>query len=341
MLFYKRQFYSLAVFGCFYRITIVVIDKIASYLPENILSNEALAEVFLDWPADKIYSKTGILTRHVAEKEEYASDLAIKAAKKLLESENPDSIDFFIYCTQSPDYLIPTTACTLQDKLGLPRTCGAFDINLGCSGYAYSLATGYGLINSGIADKILLVTSDVVTHFLKPDDRVTRTLFGDAATATLLSKDSRNKLSSFAFGTDGSGANQLKFPGSGVKDNDFNNNYLTMDGPGIFNFTIREVPKIVNKILDKSGLHLEGIDLFIFHQANQFILEHIRKKMKIEKEKFVYYIENVGNTQSGTIPLALENLKATNRLKPGMKIMLVGFGVGLSLSGCLLEWESE
>ena len=331
-----------------------MIAQIATYLPEAVVTNEALSAIFTEWTPEAIYQKTGIRQRHVAALDECASDLAVKAAERLLADKDRTAIDFLLFCTQTPDFLLPTTACLLQQRLGLPHRCGAFDFNLGCSGYIYGLALGKSLIESGLAQNILLLNADTYTRVLHPDDRSTRPIFGDAGAATLLSRASKHRLHSFVFGTDGSGAEQLIIRAGGLRNRNAEAaasgqasgdaaaaraNCLFMNGPEIFNFTLRAVPKLIEDILASASLKEEEIDLFVFHQANAYMLEHLRRKLKIPKERFELCLEDCGNTVSVTIPLALERAIGAGRIKGGMKILLAGFGVGLSWAGCILEWH--
>ena len=332
-----------------------MITAISSYLPPGLLTNEQLAQEFGDWTSEKIFEKTGIRQRRVADPGVCASDLAFQAANQVLETADRSRIDFLLFCTQAPDYLLPTTACLLQHRLGLPTTCGALDYNLGCSGYIYGLALGQSIVHDGLARDVLLLTADTYTHYIHPRDRSTRTLFGDGAAATLLSDTSPARLHSFVFGTDGSGAEQLivrsggarlrtpsdpsrietSAPNAGTEADAF----LFMNGPEIFSFTIKTVPAMVQEVLNKAGLSFEQVDYFVFHQANAFMLEHLRKRLKIPPEKFELCLENCGNTVSSTIPIALESAIRANRIRPGMKVLLAGFGVGLSWGGCILEWN--
>jgi len=331
-----------------------MITAISSFLPTAILSNEQLAAEFSEWSAQKIYEKTGIRNRHIAGPEETASDLAEKAALKLFESIDRSEIDFLIFCTQSPDYILPPSACLLQHRLGLRSNIGAFDFNLGCSGYIYGLSMATALIGSQQAQKVLLLNADTYSKFIHPKDKSTRTIFGDAGTATLISATSRNRLHSFIFGTDGAGAEQIlvkvggcRFPAKSTvveEREDESGNIkspacLVMNGPEVFNFTIQAVPALMEGVLQKAQISAAEIDLFVFHQANAFMLEHLRRKLKIPKEKFVLALEEVGNTVSATIPLALESAKRAGQLKSPSRILLAGFGVGLSWGGCILEWQ--
>ena len=333
----------------------VAITGISYYLPEEVLTNEQLEAHYKDWSADKILDKTGIRTRHIASEHQCASDLAEMAALKLIESNHidPKTIDFVILATQSPDYLLPTTACILQHKLGLPTHAGALDFNLGCSAYIYGLALAKSLIKTEIASKILLIMSETYTKHIHPLDRTTRTIFGDGAAATLVSRDDVDKIGDFILNTDGSGAPNLIIPASGMRlkksdktkevTKDENGAVRTdeniyMNGPEIFNFTIKTIPKTVVEVLEKNKISMDQIDLFVFHQANKFMLDYLRKKIKIPSEKFYVNLENTGNTVSASIPIALKMAFDDGVLKKGHRVMLVGFGVGLSWGATIIEF---
>ena len=332
------------------------IKAIASFLPAGKLTNEQLAEDFGDWHASQILSKTGVAVRGVAGPDECASDLGIEAAKRLFAggTHAPEEIDFLIFCTQSPDYFTPTTACVMQDRLGLRTDCGAIDINQGCSGYIYGLALAKSLVDAGTAGNVLLVTADTYTRFINKRDRSLLTLFGDGAAATLVSSvpADRELIGPFILGTDGRGANQIMVkagglrcpptPETAVEKEDASGNWrsdqnLFMDGADVFGFALKTVPVVMRQLLDKSGLSFEDIDFIVPHQANKFILERLRAKMKIPAEKFWIDMEQCGNTVSSTIPIALESARAHNRIKPGDRVALVGFGVGYSWGATLVE----
>lgn len=336
-------------------VTQTAIRGIAYYLPKEVLSNEDLSSKFPEWSVEKISSKTGIHNRHIAAEDEFASDLAVEAANKLFEQLgiSASEIDYIILSTQTPDFYLPSTSCMIQDRLGVPTSAGATDITLGCSGYVYGLGLAKGLIESGQVNNVLLLTADTYSKFINPMDKSVRTIFGDAATATLVEKaSSGGSLTGITYGTDGSGAKSLIVPHGGLRRGEeisprskpesrdlVATEYdLYMDGPEIFNFTIRVVPDAVSQILSRSELELEEIDFFVFHQANAFMLDHLRKKLDLPPEKFVVSMQEVGNTVSSTIPIALAGLIDSGQLQRGMKVMLLGFGVGLSWGGMVLEW---
>lgn len=330
------------------------IHGISYYLPENILSNTIINENFPEWSADKISSKTGIYERRIAGEFEFSSDMAVKAAQSLFDEYNinKNDIDFVLLCTQSPDYFLPTTACLVQERLGIPTSSGALDFNLGCSGYVYGLSLAKGLITAEIANNVLLITSETYSKLINPKDKSNKTLFGDAASATLISNTKGLcSIEKFVLGTDGKGAENLIVKNGGFRnrykiaqDEEVeskwvrNDNNLFMDGSEIFSFTSKAVPEMVNQILEKSDLYLDDIDLFIFHQANQFMLNHIRKKINIPQEKFFLFLEKCGNTVSSTIPIALkEAINQKENLK-NSKVLLAGFGVGYSWGSTILKF---
>jgi 3-oxoacyl-[acyl-carrier-protein] synthase-3 len=332
------------------------IKAITSFLPAGKLTNEQLAEEFGDWHASQILSKTGVAVRGVAGPDECASDLGVEAAKRLFAggAHAPEETDFLIFCTQSPDYFTPTTACVMQDRLGLRTDCGAIDINQGCSGYIYGLALAKSLVEAGTAGNVLLITADTYTKFINRRDRSLLTLFGDGAAATLVGSvpAERQLIGPFILGTDGRGANQIivkagglrcpPTPETAVEKEDASGNWrsdqnLFMDGADVFGFALRTVPEAMRQLLEKSGLNFDDVDFIVPHQANKFILERLRAKMKIPVEKFWIDMEQCGNTVSSTIPIALESALAQERIKQGDRVALVGFGVGYSWGATLVE----
>lgn len=326
------------------------IKSISYYTPTQVLSNESLVREFPEWTVEKVASKVGIHQRYISSDNETAGDMALKAAEKLFEEHGIDrnDIDFVLLCTQSPDYFLPSTSCILQDKLGLRQDIGAFDFNLGCSGYVYGLSVAKGVVAAGIAKNILLLTSETYTKYLHPKDKGNRTIFGDAATATLISDTGFAEIGEFVLGTDGSGYEQLIVKSGASRNpmmqndvcfddngNPISSDHLFMNGPDIFTFTIERVPKMVQDLLNKSNLEKDDITLFVPHQANMYILEFLRKKMKIDKDKYYINLANFGNTVSSTIPIAL--CEAHNEDKLHGHVLLAGFGVGLSWGGVMLH----
>ena len=329
------------------------------YLPKQTLTNAELEDLFVDWTAEKIHLKTGISVRHIARHDECSSDLGIEATRKLLEQGNidPADIDILIFCTQTPDYLIPTTACIMQERLGLRTSCAAFDINLGCSGFVYGLSIASAYVRSGMANNVLLVTAETYSKVINPLDKSVRTIFGDAGAAALICADKGiAQIGDFTLGTDGSGYQNFIVPTSGFripksaessieeKDESGNirsSNNLYMNGANIFTFTINAVPSTIQQLLHKTDLVLDDIDWFILHQANQFMLQHLVRKLRIPESKVPIRLEDYGNTVSSSIAIMLRDCQQEGLFQNGDRIMLVGFGVGYSWGAVLLEWTGE
>lgn len=329
------------------------IKAISYYLPERVVTNEELVREFPEWSVDKVAQKVGVDSRHLAAENETAGDMAEKAARKLFEEYqvDPKSIDFLMLCTQSPDYFLPSTACVLQDRLGIPTASGSFDYNLGCSGCIYGLAIAKGLIAAGIAQNVLLITAETYTKYLHPSDKSNRSIFGDGAAACLISTEGFAEIGEFSLGTDGSGANNLivktgasrqkDATGKYVEDEEghiWYDDYLYMNGSAIFNFTLDAVPAMMTEILSKNQLEKDDIDYYVFHQANKFMLNTIRKVCVLPKDKYYVNLAETGNTVSSTVLIGLKDLIEKQVIKSGDRVMITGFGVGLSWGGTILQF---
>lgn len=326
------------------------IKTIDYYLPQKILNNEDLISEFPEWSVDKITEKVGINKRHIAAENETSADMAVVAANKLFnQGIDKNSIDYILFCTQSPDYYLPTSACIIQDKLELSKNIGAVDFNQGCSGFVYGLSLAKGLILGNIAKNVLLLTAETYTKRLHPKDKGNRSIFGDAASATLISTDGFAEIGEFALGTDGSGAENLIIKTGGTRNpekanktefdednNPVSPDHIFMNGSDIFSFTVKHVPLLVKSVLEKNAVSQEDIDLFIYHQANKYMLDFLKKKSKIEDSKFYLCLSEVGNTVSSTIPIALYEALKDKTIKNNNKVLLAGFGVGLSWAGCVI-----
>lgn len=327
---------------------------LAFALPEREVTNDDLQAENPDWDMARVGAKIGIHARRIAAPDETAADLGYEAARRLIDGLglDPAAVDALLFCTQSPDYCLPTTACVLQDRLGLPTSCAALDFNQGCSGYVYGLWMANALVASGSARNVLLVTAETYSKFIHPRDRSVRVLFGDGASATLVTAEPGGaRIGPCTLGTDGSGYENLIVPAGGarrpacsataVEVADENGSvrtaeHLFMDGQELFTFTLKRVPEVVRATLTRAGLSADAVDWYVFHQANAFMNEHLRAKLKIPKEKAPLHLERYGNTVSSTIPIALH--AAAGRFCPGDRVMLVGFGVGYSWGAALLEW---
>lgn len=334
------------------------INDINYFLPQKRLTNQMINQMHPEWSVDKISAKTGIYSRPIADDDVFASDLGVNAANRLFEQSGIDrsAIDFIIFCTQSPDYFLPTTACTLQARLGLPKSAGALDYNQGCSGFVYGLGLAKGLIVSGQANNILLITAETYSKYINPKDKSNKTIFGDAAAATIISNKPAGAINGavqdFVYYTNGEGFDKLIVKNGGAKylnetgvdilddEGAFirNDDNLYMDGKAVFEFTSFVIPPLIDQVLEKNKLTRDDIDLYVFHQANDFMLQTVRKRCKIPEDKFFIYLKDCGNTVSSTIPIALTEAQSQGRLKPGMKVLIAGFGVGLSAAFTILQY---
>lgn len=329
------------------------IKAISYYLPEKVVTNEELLQEFPEWSVDKVAAKVGVSSRHLAAVDETAGDMAEKAARMLFEEYgiDPQGVDFLLLCTQSPDYFLPSTSCILQHRLGLRTNIGAFDYNLGCSGCVYGLAVAKGLIAGGIAQNVLLLTAETYNKYLHPSDKSNRSIFGDGAAACLVSTDGIAEIGEFSMGTDGAGAENLivktgasryrQSTGQYALDDEGHacyDDFLYMNGGGIFNFTLEAVPVLMKDVLTKNRMEKENMDYYIFHQANKFMLNTIRKVCGLPKDRFYINLESTGNTVSSTVLIGLKDCVSSGLITPGMNVMVTGFGVGLSWAGTVLKF---
>jgi len=338
----------LSLMNCFIKAT-------SYYLPERIYTNELFFNEFPEALASKEnLLKTGVSSRHIVAPGQTASDMAVEAAEKLFAGQKIDrgEIDFLLFCAQEFDYYTPTTACVIQERLALPKTCGALDYNLGCSGFVYGLSLAKGLIGSLGLRNVLLLTSSTLTRTFHPKDKSSRYIFGDGAAATLITRSETEGIGQFVFGTDGKGENKIIVKDGGARNpvtasskeditdefgNTTNAASFYMNGTSVFIFGLNTVPAMITELLEKEKKNLADVDLFIFHQANLYLIDAIRKKLKLPEEKVFNYMANVGNTVSSTIPIALHEAMKSGRAKKGDKILICGFGVGLSWAATLLQ----
>ncbi|MGN6546238.1 MAG: ketoacyl-ACP synthase III [Aureliella sp.] len=322
------------------------IGPISIHFPERCETNAELQSQFPDWDIPLIEEKTGICSRYIAAPGETAADLGWQACEKLFREHNIDrqSIDFILLCTQTPDYPLPTTACLLQQRLGLRTSCGAIDFNLGCSGFVYGLALAEGLVQSGAAKRILLVTAETYSKYIDDEDRSLRTIFGDAAAATLITASDTRSLEAFQFGTDGSGADTLLVGDGGARPCSDAikprhrkrwKSRLYMDGPSLMSFTVVAVPKLIEEILELTNLSMDDIDLFLLHQATHKMLAQMQARLGVGDDRLPIRLAHCGNTVSSTLPILISQLREDKRIQPGKPNLLVGFGVGWSWAGCV------
>ncbi len=324
------------------------IGPIAVHLPEKVETNEDLQAENPQWDLSAIASKTGIHQRHIAAEDECSSDLGVAAAEKLFSEHNidPQTIDYVLFCTQTPDYPLPTTACLIQDRLGLRTDIGAFDFNLGCSGFVYGLSIADGLIRSEAAKRILFITAETYSKFIHPTDRSLRTIFGDGAAATLIESNPQRSMRQFRFGTDGSGGDTLlvtegghRMESDAIKPRHRKRwpSQLYMDGPSLLSFTVGAIPKIIDEILDSANLTSDEVQYYLMHQATRKMLEQLRSACNVDEEKIPIRIQDIGNTVSCTIPILIDDMRRDGKLSAEHHNLLVGFGVGWSWACCV--WQ--
>lgn len=322
----------------------IKISAISYFLPEAVEGLDVLARDNPAWDIPKLFAKTGIRNRHIAALGQTASDLALEAGSRLLrELCDANAINLLIFVTQSPDYVLPTSACILQDRLGLPQGCIAFDINLGCSGFVTALSVAGSLIESGVAQKGLILCADTYSKYISKTDRTCRPIFSDGAAAILVDSSATDCIGPFVFGTDGSGFDRLIVRKGGAREPnrnpDFREQTLEMHGSDIFLFTMRVVPEYIAKLLERARLKICDVDLFVFHQASKLVIENLTRSLSLSPEKVFENYEYIGNTVSATIPVALKDAQQLGRLKDGDTVMLFGFGVGLSWAATLIRWS--
>ncbi len=330
------------------------IEAIEWSLPSRILSNRELQSEYPDWDFARLEQRTGVLNRHVAAEGETALDLALEACRKLDAAGQlrAPEIDAVIFCTQSPDHVMPPNACLLHGALDLKRSAMAFDITLACSGYIYGLQLADSLVRSGSAKRVLLATADTYTRYINPADRATRVLFGDGAAATLISNTAGSGIRSIRCGTSGKHWDKFYIPAGGMRmprtaetareQTDRSGNIrsaedITMDGMGVLSFFNSVVPPAVREMLAAHSLTIGDIDLFVFHQASQLALDSLRTALAIPQEKMLYDLRDTGNLVSASIPVALARALASGRIRRGQTVLLCGFGVGLSWGTALVD----
>jgi 3-oxoacyl-[acyl-carrier-protein] synthase III len=329
----------------------VRIAGLASAVPAMSRPVSEAAGVFGAEDVQKISQSIGVTTRHMSQGKLCSSDLCCAAAKRLLNQLDwaPDSVEAIVFVSQTPDFVLPATSCTLQSRLGFSKDCAAFDVGMGCSGYVYGLWIASSLVAASGLSRVLLLVGDTIPRLTSPLDRATALLFGDAGSTTALEKNGVGDPLTFSLGTDGSGAKNLIIPAglcrhphdeqSAIRQKAEGNNSrssedLFMDGAEIFAFTLREVPPLVSNLLEASGWARDEVDSFVFHQANKFMLTHLAKSMKLPLPKVPFSLEEYGNTSSASIPITINSeLAEAIRTRP-LKLLLAGFGVGYSWGAC-------
>lgn len=332
----------------------VGIKAVSACVPKNVSSNYDLDRLIPKEEIEKTVNTIGIKEKRFVTSDVCASDLCFKAAEKLFKDNNIDknSIDMLLFLSQTPDYKIPATAPLLQHRLGLPQSTAAMDLSLGCSGYIYGLSTAFAYASTEGINRILLLVGDTFSKIVNPLDKVNAPLYGDAGTATLIEKGNYAK-SYFSLYADGSGSEaviipsgQCRVPSSCENLNEKTDqdgsirskNQLFMDGMDVFNFSIKTVPKSIKEIVAISGHSLEEIDYIVLHQANRFMTDFLIKRIKYTTGEVPYCLEKYGNTSSPSIPLTICS-ELPNQLQESKKVIMCGFGAGLSWGSIYYEFK--
>jgi 3-oxoacyl-[acyl-carrier-protein] synthase-3 len=332
----------------------IKIAGINAAIPENRHSYMETPEPFTIEETEKLYKSIGVYERRILPPHLCASDMCVGAAEQLLKNLNwdPATVEVLIFVSQDSDYVLPSTACLIQTRLGLPETCAAFDVNLGCSGFVYATWMASQLLTGSNGKRALVLCGDTSTRYLNPNDRSTLPLFGDAGSAVALEKDENSTPIYTTMGTDGRGAANILVeaggrrlplvpeaePWSDEKQKElFEKGRLHLNGAEVFAFSLRSVPKLVANILDHADVSNDDINWCVMHQANAFMLKHLRKKTKFPEEKFIIDLEKFGNTSSASIPLAIAHQLADDLSENNRKVLLAGFGVGWSWGAMVLD----
>jgi 3-oxoacyl-[acyl-carrier-protein] synthase III len=317
------------------------------YAPLKVLTNDELAKT-VDTSDEWIRERTGIRERHIASAKESTALLAVHAAREAVEmaNVNPSEIELIIVASASPEYLFPATACLVQDALGADHA-GAYDLEAGCSGFVYALSTAAGMIRGGMHNTILVVGAETLSRLVDWNDRATCVLFGDGAGAVVLrGSDEPGGVIASVLGSDGSGGELLMLPGGGARNPacpetvTTGMHYLKMSGREVYRFATKVMAQSTRQVASQAGWGLDKVDLFIPHQANLRIIESAIKTLKIAPEKVFVNLEHYGNTSSASIPIALCEALDANRIKPGDKLIMVGFGAGLTWAACAVQWSA-
>lgn len=284
-----------------------------------------------DWIIDKLKDKIGIESRPVIDNNENEKTLVLDACNKLFHNTDKNNVDGIIHVSQSAFSRLPTSACIIQDEIGLPKNLMAFDLIQGCSGFVYGLSAATAMMQQNALKKVLIVCADTYSKYIPLNDRTNRPIFADGAAAAIVENTGEGSIGPFSFFTDGSGGDLLTLQEKNGGEE------LFMDGKQVLKFSVREVPKVFDNLLSKAHLEKRDIDLFVFHQASAVILRQLKNKLNIPDEKWFQNIKNIGNTVSATIPIAIKQAIDGGLYKKNMNIMLMGFGVGLSVAGCILK----
>jgi 3-oxoacyl-[acyl-carrier-protein] synthase-3 len=325
-----------------------LIRAICSSVPARRFDNVLETTAFDPAEVDKVVKMAGVRSRHIAPEAICSSDLCVAAARRVMEKLQwaPASIDSLIFVTQSPDYLLPSTSCLAHRDLGLSDRCAAFDVGLGCSGYPYALWLATMMLSGGGLKRVLVLHGETPARFADRSDRAVALLFGDAGSATALEANPVKDAPAWGFNlrTDGTGWKDLIIEGGGFRDRtptDSRKLCVAMNGANVFNFTIKRVPALVQESLQAFAIAQESIDYFILHQSNLFIMKHLAKKMQIPEAKLPFTIQQFGSTGGPSVPLTITQGGLVRPIDRALKLMLVGYGVGLSWGSALIDLSPD
>jgi 3-oxoacyl-[acyl-carrier-protein] synthase-3 len=319
----------------------VSITGLGVKVPDRVVTNDELSQ-YVDTSDEWIRERTGIRERRMASKEEALSDLALPAAREALDQAGVlgQDIDLLIVATVTPDMMFPSTAALLADRLGA-REAAAYDLSAGCTGFVYALAQAYGMLAGGLAKRALVVGGDLLSRILDWDDRSTLVLFGDGVGAVVMEAVPEQGFLGFELGADGGGGSTLWLPGSGSRLFDDPDRYVKMNGREVFKFATRVLVQSAEAVMERCGVTIDDVDVYVPHQANVRIIEHATKKLGVPSEKVVINVDRYGNTSSGSIPLALADAAADGRLQAGKLVLLTGMGAGLTWGSALIRWTTD
>lgn len=318
----------------------ISITGLGAYAPDRVLTNDELSTI-VDTSNEWIMERTGIRERRIAAPEQALTDIALPAARDALAQAGVDAkdIDFLVCATVTPDMMFPTSSALLADELGAPNAA-AYDLLAGCTGFMYAVAQAYGMMASGLAERALVVGGDVLSRILDWTDRSTLVLFGDGAGAVVLERVEKPGFLGFELGADGGGGLHLSLPGSGSRriEDATGNGFVHMNGREVFKFATRVLVSSAEAVLERCGVAVEDIDVYVPHQANVRIMDHAAQKLGIPRDRMVVNVDRFGNTSSGSIPLALADAQRDGRLKKGDLVLMTGMGAGLTWGSGLIEW---
>jgi 3-oxoacyl-[acyl-carrier-protein] synthase-3 len=319
----------------------VSITGLGVKVPDRVVTNEDLKQ-YVDTSDEWIRERTGIRERRMASKEEALSDIALPASRDALAQAGVEGkdIDLLIVATVTPDMAFPSTGAILADKLGAVDAA-AYDLSAGCTGFMYALAQAYGMLVGGLAKRALVVGGDLLSRILDWEDRSTLVLFGDGAGAVVMEAVPEQGFLGFELGADGGGGESLWLPGSGSRIFDDPDKFVKMNGREVFKFATRILVKSAEEVMERCGVTIDDVDVYVPHQANLRIIDHATKKLGVPSEKVVINVDRYGNTSSGSIPLALADAAQDGRLQPGKLVLMTGMGAGLTWGSALIRWTKE